>query len=162
MSNVPIHLARDHGCDVIIILKFKCAGEGPVAQEYNQWISGLQRFVDILVDEKARTTQRDYEFFNNDLEQEDKINQARELLKSCLRRHQGTGNTEIEEAARLLSEVKLSASGKRKIKLVIVDSEEIPEFHFSNFDKNALRESINIGYQSFFNIKNKIAEAIGL
>ena len=44
----------------------------------------------------------------------------------------------------------------------IVDSEEIPEFHFSNFSKNAQREAINKGYESFWNVKDKIAEAIEL
>lgn len=149
LSNVPIHLARDHGCDVIIVLKFKCAGEGPIEREYNQWIPGLQRFIDILVDENARKTMRDYEFFNHDLEQEAKINRAIELLDDC-------------EARRILESVKLSASGRKKIKLIIVDSEEIPEFHFSSFSKEATRESMNIGYRAFFNVKDQIAQAIGL
>ena len=157
LNNVPIHLARDYGCDVIVVLKFKCAGEGRIDVDYSQWVSGLQRFMDILVDENARKTMRDYEYFNNDLEREEKIKRAIKILES------GSGHTIAEtQAATLLKNVKLSASGRRKIKLIIVDSEEIPEFHFSNFSKNAQREAINKGYESFWNVKDKIAEAIEL
>jgi len=157
LSNVPIHLARDYGCDVIIILKFRCAGEGPIDKEYNEWGSELQRFMDILVDEKTRIMIRDYEFFNNDLEQEEKIQRAVEILES------GPGHTLAEtEAAALLKNVKLSASGKRKIKLIVVDSEEIPEFHFSHFNSETTRKSMNIGYKAFFSVQDQIARAIGL
>ena len=149
LSNVPIHLARNHGCDVIIVLKFCCAGEGPIVKEYDEWGSELQRFIDIMVDENARKTMRDYEFFNNDLEQEEKIQRAIQLLEDC-------------EARRILERVKLSASGRRKIKLIVVDSEEIPEFHFSSFSTEATRQSMNIGYKAFFSVQDQIAQAIGL
>lgn len=149
LSNAPIHLARDHGCDVIIVLKFNCAGEGPIEKEYNELGPGLQRFIDMMVDETARKTQRDYEFFNHDLEQEEKINRAIALMDDC-------------EARRILESVKLSASGRRKIKFVVVDSEEVPEFHFSSFNKEATRESMNIGYKAFFGVQDQIALAIGL
>lgn len=157
LSNVPIHLARDYGCDVVVVLKFRCAGEGPLNAEYNQWVPDLQRFMDMLVDERARIMMRDYEFFNSDLEQEEKIQRVMEILES------GSGHTPQEtEAVALLKDVKLSASGKRKIKLIVVDSEEIPEFHFSNFNSEATRESMNIGYKAFFGIEDQIAKAIGL
>lgn len=156
LSNVPIHLARNYGCDIIIVLKFCCAGEGPVDQEYNKWIPGLQRFIDMLVDERARVMMRDYEFFNHDLEQEEKIKRTIKLLES------GVGHTFEEiEAATILKSIKLSASGRRPIKLIVVDSEEIPEFHFSNFDKNATLKSMNIGYKAFARVKDQIAQAIG-
>ena len=147
LGNIPIQLARNHGCDVIIVLKFCCAGEGPVGQEYNKWIPGLQRFIDILVDETARKTLRDYDFFNNDIEQEKKIKHAIQLLDNC-------------EARRILESIKLSASGRRPIKLIVVDSEEIPEFHFSNFNKEATRESRNIGYKAFAGVKDQIMQAL--
>ncbi|MBI2068665.1 MAG: patatin-like phospholipase family protein [Candidatus Yanofskybacteria bacterium] len=149
LSNVPIHLARDHGCDVIIVLKFHCAGEGPIVKEYDEWGSGLQRFIDILVDEKTSKTMRGYDFFNHDLEQEEKIKRAIELTGDC-------------EARKILESVKLSASGRRKIKLIVVDSEEIPEFHFSSFDRETTRQSMNIGYRAFFSVQDQIARAIGL
>ncbi len=155
LNNIPIHLARNHGCDVIVVLKFKCAGEGSLNTEYNHWVSGLQRFVDILVDENARKTLRDYGYVNNDLEQEDKIKRAIKLIETSV----NPTHRELE-ALELLRDVKLSASGMKKIKLVIVDSEEIPEFHFSNFNKETTRESLNIGYSSFSNIKDELAEAI--
>lgn len=148
LSNVPIHLARDYGCDVIIVLKFRCAGEGPIEKEYDEWASGLQRFIDMIVDEASRKTQRDYEFFNHDLEQEEKINRAIGLMDDC-------------EARRILESVKLSASGRRKIKLIVVDSDEIPEFHFSNFDREITRQSMNIGYKAFKDVQSEIAKAIG-
>ncbi len=155
LNNIPIHLARDYGCDVIVVLKFRCAGEGAIGNEYDKWISGLQRFMDIVVDENSRKTLRDYEYVNNDLDQEEKIRHAIELLE------RGPGHTSQElEAAALLRNVKLSSSGKRKIKLVVVESEEIPEFHFSNFDKESTREALNIGYQAFFSVKNELTEAI--
>ena len=157
LSNVPIHLARDHGCDVIIVLKFLCAGEGPIVKEYDEWGSGLQRFIDILVDETSRKTERDYEYFNHDLEQEEKIRRAIKILES------GHGQTPAKiEAAALLKDVKLSASGKRKIKIITVNSEKIPEFHFTSFDKEGTRKSINIGYQAFWDVKSQIAEALEL
>ena len=149
LSNAPIHLARNYGCDVIIVLKFRCAGESPIVKEYNEWGSGLQRFIDMMVDEKTSKTMRGYDFFNHDLEQEEKIKRAIELMDDC-------------EARRILESVKLSASGRRKIKLIIVDSEEIPEFHFSSFDRETTRKSMNIGYRAFFNVKDQIAQAIGL
>ena len=148
LSNVPIHLARDHGCDIIIILKFRCEGEGPIEKEYNEWGPGLQRFIDMVVDEMSRKTIRGYEFFNHDLEQEKKIQRAIQLLDDC-------------EARRNLESVKLSASGRRKIKLIVVDSEEIPEFHFSTANmQEKQRESLNIGYQAFKGVKDEIARAI--
>lgn len=146
-SNVPIHLARDYGCDVIIVLKFKCAGERPLDVAYDQMFPGLQRFIDIIVDENARKTLRDYEYCNNDLDQEEKINLAISLMEDC-------------EARRILESVKLSAAGKRKFKLITVESEEIPEFHFSNFSKEAQLEAINKGYRAFKGVKDEIAEAI--
>ena len=149
LSNVPVHLARDYGCDVIIVLKFRCAGEGAINRDYDQWIPDLQRFIDILVDERARVMMRGYELFNNDLEQEEKIKNAIESMEDC-------------EARRILESVKLSASGKKKIKLIVVESEELPEFHFSNFSREAQLESMNIGYRSFFNVQDQIAEAIEL
>lgn len=155
LNNIPIHLARNFGCDVIVVLKFKCAGEGSLVTEYNQWVSGLQRFVDILVDENARKTLRDYGYVNNDLEQEDKIKKAIGILESCPVR-----TPEETEALVLLKEVKLSSFGMKKIKLVIVDSEEIPEFHFSNFNRETTRESLNIGFRSFFDVKDQLEEAI--
>lgn len=161
LSNVPIHLARDHGCDVIVVLKFKCAGEGPIEREYNQWIPGLQRFIDILVDENARKTLRDYECFNNDLEQEEKIKQAVDLIGGWLVDYHLVDASKVREALELLQGVKLSASGRRKMKLIIVESDEIPEFHFSSFSKEATRESMNIGYRAFFNVQDQIARAIG-
>lgn len=162
LSNVPIHLARDYGCDVIIVLKFRCAGEGPIERKYDQWIPGLQRFIDILVDENARKTMRDYDFFNNDLEQGEKIKQAVDLIGGWLVDFHLVDAGRVREALELLQDVKLSASGKRKIKLIVVDSEEIPEFHFSSFSKEATRESRNIGYKAFFGVQDRIARAIGL
>ncbi len=162
INNVPIHLARNFGCDIIIVLKFKCAGEGPIDMEYNKWTSGLSRWVDISVDENTRKTLRDYEWINNAICQEEKIRQASGLLESLIDEHTGVEDRrKIQEALELLTNVKLPTAGKRKIKLIIVDSEEIPEFHFSNFNKITIRESINIGYRSFWNIKDQIAEAIG-
>ena len=142
-------MARNYGCDVIIVLKFCCAGEGLIKKEYNEWGSGLQRFIDILVDETSKKMIRGYDFFNNDLEQEEKIMHAIQLMEDC-------------KARRILESVKLSASGRRKLKLIVVESEEIPEFHFSSFNKEATRESMNIGYKAFFTVKDQIAEAIGL
>ncbi len=154
-SNAPVNLARNFGCEVIIVLKFRCKGEGSLDCDYDHWIPGLQRFVDLLVDERTRVMIRDYEYVNHDLEQEDKVKCAIEILES------GSNQTSLElEAANLLKRVKLSASGKRKIKIIVVDSEEIPEFHFSNFDKDAQRESINKGYDSFWAIEDELIEAI--
>lgn len=160
LSNVPIHLARDFGCDVIVVLKFRCAGEGEIEREYDQLIPGLQRFIDILVDEKARIMMRDYEFFNNDLEQEEKINWAMELIGGWLVDYHLVDANRIREALALLQDVKLSAFGRKKIKLVVVDSEEIPEFHFSNFNSEATRKSMNIGYKAFLDVQDQIAQAI--
>ncbi|MDO8731675.1 MAG: hypothetical protein Q7L55_03765, partial [Actinomycetota bacterium] len=73
----------------------------------------------------------------------------------------GSRNTLDEMSAiNLLRSVGLSASGKRKIKFIVVESEEIPEFHFSNFNKDVQLEAINKGYKSFWNVKDEIAEAI--
>ena len=155
LSNIPVHLALDHGCDVIIVLKFRCAGEGSVDEKYDKWIPGLQRFIDMLVDERARVMMRDYEFVNNDLEQENKIKRIIEILE------RGPGHTPEEtEAITLLKDVKLSASGKKRIKLIIVNSEEIPEFHFSNFSKETTLKSMNIGYRAFAGVKNQIMQAL--
>lgn len=157
LSNVPVDLARDYGCDVIIVLKFKCAGEGSMNTEYNQWVSGLQRFEDTTVDEIATITLRGYEYTNHDLGEKEKIKKAIEVLE------RKAGHTLEElEVITLLKDVKLSASDRKKVKLIIVDSEEIPEFHFSNFSKDATYESLNIGYRSFFAVKDKIAEAVEL
>jgi len=35
ISNMPIDLVIDHDCDVVVILGFRCAGEGVLEKEYN-------------------------------------------------------------------------------------------------------------------------------
>ena len=160
ISNEPRHLAREFGCDVIIVLRFKCNDEDVTEKKYNLWVTGLQRFIDILVDEVARKTRRTYEFFNNDLREKKKISQAADTIENCLKSLPDSENTQkIRVAVDILRGIKLSCDGKREIKFIEIN-DEIPEFHFTDFKKNQMSRTIKIGHQAFHNAKEAILKAI--
>ena len=155
IANMPFSLARGHGCDLIVVLKFNCVGDDESQKKHDHWVSGLQRFIDMSVDEVARKAERDYEYTNRNLaELEVQKKQLEDLGKLLYYSHlDSTSAQAIRKyiTAKNDSDRRLSYFGKKKIPIISVESELLPEFHFSSFDREQTRVTINKGYNAFEN-----------
>ncbi len=152
LSNLPVHFPINEGYSNIVVLYYNSMAEGPTDIVFKNWVSSLNREIDITVSEATRKIMVGYLRTNNDLEQLAKqiegLNKLKELLycsgldeerrKVLIQYIYGT-----EEALN-----NLSYASKKKINFLFVGSDPLPNAHFSDFTQDQMIEGINIGWKA--------------
>ncbi len=158
----PIEIPYNHGCDVIVLVKFRYAGQGYLEHDYSKFMSSLHRSTDILVDNKGALVIRGALNINNDLVQIQRMQKGINQLERLANELHGELRKEIEARIKDLDDtlVNLTAFGKRHYNLVILSSRrEIPEFNFrGNFD-HMLNLGREIGLETYNDSKEEIYRA---
>lgn len=160
----PIGLARKDKCNVIIVVKFNYGAQGYMDHDYSNWMLALHRSIDIKADDETDRIIRGYMRVNNDVERIASMRESLVALKTII--------NDVAPSVRVLLEKQiieiedelsnLYADGKESVNLVVIDSEQIPEFNFHHFDEHSNMTGENIGYDAFLKSKNAINKAVEL
>ncbi len=166
LSNMPIHFAIKQGYTNIVVLHYNSTTEAPINKPLRNWVETLNREVDLNVSENSRKTELGYLRVNNDLKELDKQNRDLEKLEEMIKRQGVLLDDSVRETVEKYikatrdAHLRLSYARKKKINLYFVDSEPLPDIHFSSFNTEQLREGINKGWRAGWNAIPRINEMI--
>ncbi|MBI2064659.1 MAG: hypothetical protein HYT62_01235, partial [Candidatus Yanofskybacteria bacterium] len=146
MSNMPVHFAISQGYTNIVVLHYNSKSEGPTDRVYKKWPESTTRCGDTRVSENVRKTTLQYLRVNNDLDQLEKQKRAMDEWAAFLSYYPSGTFPRLEAALESGREAAKSYSfaHKKKINLLFVGSDPIPDAHFSDFDSEQMRLGINI------------------
>lgn len=161
-SAFPIDLAYSEGSDVIIVNRMRYAGQSHLDHDYSKWMSALHRSMDIVIDNYSDHVLAGYVNINRDIGQIKKMKSSLRILKDVLDDSDLGAKILIErEIVNIEKDLtQLTAHNKKFINLVVIDSDEIPEFNFRDFDTDYNVRGMNIGYDAFQKSKKDIIRAI--
>lgn len=164
LSNIPVHFAIRNDCDTIIIPYYNCPIEGPSDVDFCTWVKILQRCSDLVVSNNTGKTMRGYIRVNRDLEQlsaEGKVIDKLERFIDQTATDDDQRNG-IQAQINSIREIqkKYSFYNKKKINLVIISSDPLPNVHFSHFTEDDQIRGINLGYKALEDSLPEITAAI--
>src|SRR3989344_5949592 len=154
IANMPLDLVVNHGCDVVVILGFTYPKES-LAKEYNMWIAGLQRFIDMITDTVARKDLEGFERINNALTQVEGIQKELVALDTIACEAGLLNRGLASELSGSISRIeeyisRFSCIGKKKVKIISVDSvEPIDDYHFTTLTPEKAFKGYNQGCNAF-------------
>lgn len=162
-SAFPIDLAYKQGCDVIIMVKLRYAGQRYLERDYSRWMSALHRSMDIVIDNYSDSVIRGYFNINSDICQIEKMKYSLAVLKDAVKevgpQMRLVMEKEICEIEKNLSV--LTAHDKRYVNIVIIDSKEIEEFDFRHCSQKYNINAMNLGYDALNSSMRIIREQCG-
>lgn len=164
LSNLPVHFAINEGYLNIVVLHYNSTAEGPTNEIAKNWVSCLNRDVDITVSENTRKATLGYLRVNNDLRQLVKQMESLKKLEDLVD-SSDFGEEDKRVALRHILETReslanLSYAQKKQINFYFVGSDPLPNAHFSDFTQDQMIEGINIGWKAGWDAVPRINEMI--
>lgn len=164
LSNIPIHFAVKNDCDTIVVPYYNCPIEGPSDIDYCTWVKILQRCSDLTVSSNTSKTIRGYIRVNRDLEQLSAERKVIDNLERFINQTDAdsTQKDEIQTRINSIREIqkKYSFYNKKRVNLVVVSSDPLPNINFGHFTKDDQVRGINLGYKALEDSLSEIVTAI--